>query len=577
MAIPRYDSPQVQEQLPQGGRLNVGANPESFGVGLGQAVGRATEVVAQANDHADQVRAQSAWNDMAPTVQQLHSKMKAVQGGSVLNPKAYGADAGVSLTRATMDTYNQLVANAGEGLTGRAKTYFEQLAKRSGVELEGQAIAHETQQVQVHEVNTLKNGIDLEQDNVGQNPTDILAVSNSVERIKALSGKLAEATGITDPEGMKLFQQAQVSRARTQVVAAYLNSDNPKAAFGYFEANRADFSAHDAEKIQQHIKAGMSTQLAESKVQAVMDAMGPQPGDLKAVFPLDKMAEALRKDPTLAASPEAMTKAIASLKERFSEHRAAVDNYEKTTSGTLWNAILEGKGLRGAQALPEYKALPGDEQKAFILSVNNYFEAFKAKAERDPAVAVAQYAAYHRLLDDPEQLMKTSDIQIASWAPTLGPDLTRNLMDQKRKAAATLESMKANTLNDIPFKDIAGEYGMKVKGTLSQQHLSDLGQLRDKALEAIRAEQAATGKPLGPERKEQILRGLLVKVKTKQAGDWFSHERPLYKVESFTDLVATGEEQAQAMGLLYEAGTPITPGNMQTMIEAIRKQKEAQK
>ena len=64
-----------------------------------------------------------------------------------------------------------------------------------------------------------------------------------------------------------------VSHARTQVVSAYLAADNPKAAFAYFEANKGDFTGKDSALIQQHVKAGMSTHLAETKVQAVMDAM----------------------------------------------------------------------------------------------------------------------------------------------------------------------------------------------------------------------------------------------------------------------------------------------------------------
>ena len=573
MAIPRYDSPQVQEQLPQGGRLNVQAPAGAFGEGLGQALGNANDMVANIQENADQVRAQAAWNEAAPTVQELAAKMKSVQGGNVLNPKAYDADPGVSLPKATVDSYKQIISNYGEGLTGRAKTYFDQLAKRAQVELEGQAVTHETQQIQAHEVGTLKRGIELEQSNVGLDPTNPLVVSTSVDRIKALSDKLADSVGVTDPEGRKLLQLEQVSHARTQVVSAYLAADNPKAAFAYFEANKGDFTGKDSALIQQHVKAGMSTQLAETKVQSVMDAMGPKDGDLRAVFPLDKMISELRKDPSLSSSPEAMTKAVAGIKERFSEHNAAVHNYETTTNGTLWSAILAGKGLRGAQALPEYRALPGDKQAEFISKVEQFYK----RNENDPANRVAQYALYQKFVDDPKSLMGMSDTQIASYADLLGPNLTMGLMDARRKAATNLDSLKASTLNDIPFKDIAGEYGIKVKGTMSQQNLADLGLLRDKVLESVRAEQHDSGKLVTPERKEEILRGLLVKVKTKKSGDWFSHERPLFQVGDFTELEATGEEQAQAMGLLYQAGSPVNAANMQIMIEAIRKQKEAQK
>ena len=217
-------------------------------------------------------------------------------------------------------------------------------------------------------------------------------------------------------------------------------------------------------------------------------------------------------------------------------------------------------------ASDEWASLTGQER----LNLKGQFDAIDAHnaGTVTPAQQVAQYATYQKLCDDPKKLAALSDAQIASYMGTLGPDLTMKLMGAKQQAMGNLDSLNRTTLSDIKFNDIAGEYGLKIKGNLARTDQAALGSLRDKAMAAIRQEQLVSGKEVLPDRKEQIVRGLLTDVTTKGPSDWFSHTKPMFK--ALDD--ATPAEKAAATSLLTKAKAAITPANVWTMVQAARKQ-----
>jgi hypothetical protein len=221
-------------------------------------------------------------------------------------------------------------------------------------------------------------------------------------------------------------------------------------------------------------------------------------------------------------------------------------------------------------ASDEWASLTGQER----LSLKGQFDAIDAHnaGTLTPAQQVAQFATFEKLCDDPKQLVALSDAQIASYLPTLGPDYTMKLMAAKRQAAGNLSQLQTTTLSGadgIPFKDIAGEYGLKVKGiSLAPHDLALLGSLRDKAMDAIRQEQVATGKAVLPDRKEEILRSLLTNATTKGPNDWFNHTKPMFELLD----EATPAEKTEATSRLTKAGALTTPANLWTMIQAARKQ-----
>jgi hypothetical protein len=306
-------------------------------------------------------------------------------------------------------------------------------------------------------------------------------------------------------------------------------------------------------------------------------------------LPLDQQDAEARK--VFAKNPEGQKALQAELEHRFTVQRTAQVAAQQETTGKLWDMRFPTTPGQKAVGMPqimrsqEWASLNGTQRN----ELRAQWESYSKRNENNPATQVAKHATFMQILDDPAGLMGLSDLQIASMTGTLGADYTMKLIDMKRKAAGNLETLKANTLNDIPYRNIAAEYGLKTRGNLTQEQEGKLGSLRGQALEAIRYEQAATGKVLGPERKEEILRKLLARVVTNPEnafqsfipGDW-NDRLPLFEAvrstkpvpQAFRDIMnakmkALGRQapspldlsrlwiEARAKGLVDEQGNQV--------------------
>lgn len=577
MVIQRYDSPQVGNAPLEAARLNPGMAPNP-GV-VGQGLQRAAEGFGQIAQQAGTLKGEGALTKLREKQQEYTQWVQGLNGEKAFDPEAYGGAPGKSLHDTALGWFDAAVTEAGTGLSGHALEVFRSGAAHFRLEFGGHVQQHESRESAVVAKDTYSGVSAVEDQNIAQNGLSrdgriqFDTINQSVARKVYAAQQLSDWLG----EGPDMRQARQLeakSSAYSIVLEGLLQRNDTQGARVFFDAHR--------DSLDRRVVTAMEGKIQQAVLATDVQAQADWIQSLG--LPLDQQNAEARK--IFAKNPEGMKLLQAELEHRFSVQQTAHTVANQETTGKLWDmrfpTVPGQKAISMPQIMrtPEWTSLNGTQRNELVAK----WEAYTKRNEHDPATQLAQYALFHKFLDDPKALMGMSDPQIASFKDVLGPDLAMRLMDAKRKAAGNLESLKANSLNDIPFKDIAAEYGIKAKGTMSQEDNATLGLLRDRTLERIRSEQEATGKPMGAERKEEILRGLLVnsvqKRKSYNPASWFGDAyvedgKPLFQIKDIKEIQGTEEEKTLAVGYLTQSRAPITPENVQTMLSAIRKKRGA--
>lgn len=581
-----YDSPQVQPGLMDGARINPGAAGNPLG-DLGQGLQQAAAGFSQIERLAQDQRGQDAVTEVQKKKLEKEAWVSSLKGKQAFDPDAYGAEKGTpgsDLLTTALSWFDADAEESGRGLRGDALKTFQFGVSRLRLGFEEHVRKHEGQEAGVVAKDSYEGVQAVENQNIAQNAVDpsgriqIGVIADALARKAHVANQLSDYFG-EGPDSRKARELAVTSDGHAIVLDALLKRNNSQSAQTYFDLHRGQMDKQVVSvmegKIQQAVLAN-DVQAQADRIQS----MG---------LPLDQQDAEARK--VFAKNPEGMKSLQSELEHRFSVQKTAQSVALQETTGKLWDMRFPTKPGQQAVSMPqimrstEWAALDGEKRN----QLRAQWESYTKRNENDPATQVAKHATYMQILDDPAGLMGLSDLQIASMTGTLGADYTMKLMDMKRKAAGNLETLKANTLNDIPYRNIAGEYGLKTRGNLTQEQEAKLGSLRGQALEAIRYEQAATGKVLGPERKEEILRKLLARVVTNPEnaiqsfipGDW-NDRLPLFEAvrskppvpQAFRDIMsakmkALGRQppspldlsrlwiEARAKGLVDEQGNQV--------------------
>lgn len=567
MVIPRYDSPQVAPGQVDGARLNPNAAPNLMGA-LGQGLQGAVAGFDAIQLQAQTIKGEEALTKLRERQQEYSQRVQGLNGKKAFDPDAYDGAPGKSLHDTALGWFDGAVSEVGTGLTGHAQQVFRDGAARFRLDFSGHVRQHETRESGVVAKDTYQGVVAVEDQNIAQNGISVdgriqfgaidLSIARKVFAANQLSDWLGEG-----PEMRKARELEVKSSGYALVLEGLLQRNNIQGAQVFFDAHRDSMDKRISSIMEDKIRQVTLSNDVQTMAQEVAATGKPLDQQLAWVDGKTKGNASLQK--ALSAEVE----------HRFTVAKHAQESAVKETTGKLWDMRYptlpgsQAKSLAQIMKTPEWASLNGTQRNALVED----WERHGKRNENDPATQVAKFATFQKFLDDPKSLMGMSDAQIASYTGSLGPELAMRLMEAKRKAAGNLENLKISTLNDIGFNEIVGEYGIKAKGTLSQENLARLGLLRSKTMDAIRYEQEATGKVATPERKEEILRGLLVDVSSKRKGDIFNWDRPLFEVKDFTELAGTDEEKQQAIWLLVQADSPTTPANVQTMLDAIRAKK----
>jgi len=566
MSVPQYDSQKVQSSPFDAARLDPGSvsnNLGTVGHALAGAAGAISELQKQGKAEGDALRVEDAVNQLRAKQQEYTGWVRNLQGRNALDPEKFGGQQGQNLEEVAQGWMAGAADEILQTLTNEdQKKKFKWAKDRLQLEFGGHVQDHLNHQVGVVAKDTFASTLSTETQQLAigavkaDGRLDGDTIAQSLGRIMAASQSYANSTGLD----AKAIETEALSSGHAVVLDALLKRNNTQGAQVYFDTYKG--------QMEKQVISAMETKIQQATLANGVQTQADRIASLG--IPLDRQEEEAAK--AFKGNAEGLQALRAELEHRFNIKKTAQSVAQQETFGKLWD--MRFPTLPGQQAVsmpqvmrsPEWAALNGTQRN----ELRAQWDSYSKRNENDPAVQVARFATYMRILDDPESLVKMSDSQISSYMGTLGPEYTNKLMEMKRKAAGSLYELNKATLNDLPFKDIVGEYGIKVKGSLTQDHLATLGAIRDKALDAIREEQKAVGKSLLPDRKEEILRSLLVKTKTS----WFGKDQHVFQADSFMDLPGTPEEKQQAVELLVQADALVTPANVNTMLQAIKAKRE---
>lgn len=571
--IPVYDAPQVRPSPEPGAGLSVSV--PNLGAAVGQGLSQAADVMAQVRERADHLVSDDRFNQFRQFEVERKAQLLALQGDAAITP-----DKDTTLTpgQQAMKDIQAKAQELGQDLGGGAKRLFNQKVTPQVIQFEGDSLAHFSHNQKVAAVQNADGQSGLAAQDAEMNPLAEAMTGNNVKTAATMAERAAETNGfIRGTPAFESFISARTAPVLHAAVQSLIQAGRPDLAKEYFDGHKAYSNAAVTEDLMKYIGTATRSKQMDGLVDSAVDMVKTQGHSWEDAF------SALTSDSTysnLQPHEKAQTRELFREFEMQATKQATRDQQEAVGSvASLW---MKGHSMNAVTRSPEWNALQAKDPvqaSHFWDYMREQTRALAAPMPATPAQQVARYAAAQQFLDDPKALMGLSDLQIASYTPVLGVDLTTKLMDAKRKFAGNLEGLKSFTLDDIKFTDIAAEYGLKTKGNMTPEDHAKLGLLRDQSITAIRDQQTATGKLLDPGTKEQVVRKLLMTVPTKNTQgswwdrDWLSHDKPLYQIKSFAELDATGEEKQDAIRYLINAGTDTTPANVQTMIDAMRAKK----
>lgn len=565
--IPVYTQETVQVAPIPASRMSVPTPTAPIpNAGLQKGLADIVEYAQKAQDEADSMRAEEAFNALREAQNQIgygDGKDEAgafnVKGGNVFN-RGDGAPAYKDEYMTKFDQRAQALLD-GLGNSSQKQKFF-QIANRARVEFDGALTRHEAQQGEVYRSNVYKGVLDVEREHIAQNFRDTDSVAQSIERVKTNTKMFASNQGLSADQQEMAVKEA-VSGMHMMVLSRMLQGDStkgiaadPTGAKAYYQEQvklgAIAESTEAAGKMRGLIETGEREVRAISSVDKLWGEMGPK-GDTGAVN-LDRMATRLRQE--YGTDTDGLKVAMSELKERASQFDYSVKQRESSTAGAIFKQVVDGKSLSEIRQSPAFRGLDGAKQISMIASIENYTN---RNGEGD---AMDRYAQYWAISSNPAKLNTMTDAEIFAMTPKIGGNLVKQLLTEKVKLGKSEDKVIDATVDADMFGALLRQAGLEDKPKAGSKDDDIKGDIKYRAEKIIDAEQRANGgKTLTRERKEQIVKSLLIEVPVRykgtglfNSGNDYIEKKRVFEVQNPENIVVPDAEQATIVKALQAAG-----------------------
>lgn len=565
--IPVYTQETVQVAPMPAIRMNVPTPTAPIpNAGLQAGLTSLASVAMKAQDEADSMRAEEAFNKLREGQNQIgygdgkdEKGAFNVKSGNVFNR---GEDA-PAFKDEYLGKFDERAQALLDGLSNNAqKQKFFQIANRARTEFDGQLSRHEAAQGEAYRESVYKGVLEAEGEHIAQNFKDRDSVAQSIERVKANTKMFSSNQGLSADQQDMAVKEA-VSGMHMMVMSRMLQGDatkeiksDPMGAKEYYKeqvkAGNIMESSQAAQKMRGMIESGEREVRAISSVDKLWGEMGPK-GDTAAVN-LDRMDSKLRAE--YGNDTDGLKVARAELRERASQFDYSVKQREAATTGSIYEQVLAGKSLSEIRQSPAFKGLDGAKQIAMITSVENYNKRNGDGEDMD------KFAQYWAVSSNPQKLASMSDAEIFAMTPKVGSSLTKQLLKEKSALGKSEDKVIDATVDMDMFKAVVRLSGMESDPKKGTKDADTLGDIKYRAEKIIDAEQRANGsKPLTRERKEQIVKGLLIEVPVRYKGtgffnsgnDYIENKR-VFEVQNPENIVVPDAERDTIVKTLQAVG-----------------------
>lgn len=548
--IPIYSEPQVAPTPDPGVKLNLQASPEAFGAPIGQAGENLGDTIFKVQQQANVLRTEDGVNQYQKVLLDLG------QGDGKDEPGAFNlkgqnvlptpnADPNSDDAKPLTDRYMSKAQAAALQIRAslandQQRAMFDQATARLNLGFQGQLREHETAQSHKAMADMVSNGIDLSTQAAVQATTngDVDAAEMQRQRAVSLARQYASLNGM-DPDAA---QQVATSQVGSAIVNAYLQSGNPKAAASYFQDHKDDFTLQASQTLGKLIQSRNEVQTAfENANKVYEEEAASTPDGTPSLTAITAKLRDIYKD-----DAEGYQKATAIAKERLSDQVEASKQQDYAVEGTLWKGIVSGGSLHDAVNSPLFDHLTGEKQAQFIKGV----QAFQKREDNeDGSAAIEKYMNYWSIANNPQLLSQMSDDQIYKMAPSLGPGLFKQLLQDKQNLQTPDKVQTAGIAQD-KFNFWAKQGGLN-PGTKDQSEMANLGSLKIQADRLIDAEQSSKGRKLTSSEIDDVMKRLVTDhiTQTIPGRLWGTNtvQTPLYQA-------VTPEDEVKVRSVLKQHG-----------------------
>lgn len=353
------------------------------------------------------------------------------------------------------------------------------------------------------------------------NPGNGELLTSAKQDILRRTDMLAKLNG-WDTAVKDVKQAEYLTNFHKQVIQGLVR-DNPAAAETYFQTNKAEIEGSQHAEVGAFAQKATATRLGDSAADATWQALGPK-SDRDPVT-LDVMEQAVRKQ--LADKPEAMRAALAGLKERAVAFKDSRRERDDQLEASVNQAILDGKSAREIRSMPSFLSLSPESARKIVDFMESRALRHEQRAAAQESRADAAEARGQRRMaregmgaylvySNPDTLRGMTEAQVLNLLPTLGNDLTRDLMEKRRTLNNPAKLAEARMDTD-DFNHIAQQIGIDPFRTANR---AQVGELRYRVEQMISAAQQGGNKALTRDEKMNLMRQEMARTVTVDG--WFS-------------------------------------------------------
>ena len=352
------------------------------------------------------------------------------------------------------------------------------------------------------------------------NPTDASLITATKGDILKRTQVLAQLNGWA-PEVAEAKRMEYLTNLHKQVIQGLVR-DRPDEAAAYFEKNKAEIEGSQHAEVGGFAATATATRLGEQAAEQAWQTLGPK-SDRDPVQ-LDKLEEQVRKS---GLADEARKVAISALRERATAFKDARRERDDQLEASVNQAILDGKSAREIRSMPSFLSLSPESARKIVDFMESRALRHEQRAAAQESRADAAEARGQRRMaregmgaylqySNPDTLRSMTEAQVLNLLPTLGNDLTRDLMEKRRTLNNPAKLAEARMDTD-DFNHIAQQIGIDPFRTANR---AQVGELRYRVEQMISAAQQGGNKSLTRDEKMNLMRQEMARTVTVDG--WFS-------------------------------------------------------
>lgn len=311
----------------------------------------------------------------------------------------------------------------------------------------------------------------------------------------------------TDREIIDTLKSISRSKIHSAVIETMMMQGKDAAAKAYFDGIQSELTPESRVALGMKVKAASTDGEALRGADQIWQAIGPKmPSDPVRLDLMERKAYDMYKD-----QPQIYRATVQELRSRSSANNDAQQELAASNNAKVLGAYNNGTDLRTIQTMPEYLNMDGGQQAEVTRYIQDRGYTAKRQAEFDRQYEEGEKArngfAKFWELSNPRVLAGMSESSILALTPTLGQQLTGDLMQMKRKLVSSPTAVHQANIDSELFNTLASEAGLKpFDPKLKPDQKEFLGRLRNRVEAEIDLAQQALGKPLQRDEKEKIMR-----------------------------------------------------------------------